>query len=246
MEKFNTDGIVIKTGATGESDLIVWILTRTRGIIRAFAKGARGVKSRLHSGSSLFSYCIFEFYEKNGVYHVTDADVQNIFFALREDIVRMSLGQYFCEILLKTIAESEPDESYLRLMLNSLYFLSENKKPALQVKAVFELRIAVLAGYAPPIHSCAECGEYQTDPMYFNCMTGELFCSSCGDSREVPAVSAAVIAAMRHIVFSPFDKIFAFQIHSDLLRILSLLTEKYLQNCLQQTFRLLDYVHAVI
>ena len=55
MEKFNTDGIVIKTSVTGESDMIVFVLTRTRGIIRAFAKGARGMKNKLHAGSSLFA-----------------------------------------------------------------------------------------------------------------------------------------------------------------------------------------------
>ena len=41
MEKINTDGVVIKTSVTGESDLILFILTRSRGLIRAFAKGAR-------------------------------------------------------------------------------------------------------------------------------------------------------------------------------------------------------------
>ena len=246
MEKFNTDGIVIKTSATGESDLIVWVLTRTRGVIRAFSKGARGMKNKLHSGSSLFSYCNFGFYEKNGVYHVTEADVKDIFFALREDIVKMSLAQYFCEILLKSLPEEQSEEEYLRLMLNSLYCLCENKKPVLQVKAVFELRTAVLSGYAPPIHACAVCGAYQTVPMYFNCMTGELLCASCGNSREVPAVPFAVIAAMRHIVFSPFDKIYSFQLNESLLKPLSLLTEKYLQNCFQYPFHLLQYFYAVL
>ena len=42
MEKFTVDGIVIKSSVTGEADRIVWVLTRNRGIIRAFAKGARG------------------------------------------------------------------------------------------------------------------------------------------------------------------------------------------------------------
>ena len=67
MEKFNIEGIVIKTSVTGESDKILWILTRNRGIIRAFAKGARGTKSRLHSGASLFAFCDFAVYEKNDV-----------------------------------------------------------------------------------------------------------------------------------------------------------------------------------
>ncbi len=64
MEKFTVDGLVIRVSATGESDRIVWVLTRSRGLIRAFAKGARGTKSKLHGGTSLFTYCDFSFYEK--------------------------------------------------------------------------------------------------------------------------------------------------------------------------------------
>ena len=241
MQKFNTDGIVIKTKVTGESDLIVFVLTRTKGIVRAFAKGARGMKNKLHAGCSLFSYCEFSFTEKNDTYHINEADVKEIFFTLRTDMVKMTLAQYFCEVLLKTVPEVESEEEYLRLMLNALYVLCEDKKPVLQVKAVFELQIAVISGYAPPVHACAECGAFQTDIMYFNCMTGDLFCSKCGRHAEAPDVPFAVIAAMRHVVYSPFEKMFSFQLNDSLLRPLTSLTEKYLQNCFQQKFRLLDF-----
>ena len=241
MEKFETDGIVIKTKVTGESDLIVFVLTRNKGIIRAFAKGARGMKSRLHAGSSLFAYCNFTVTEKNEVYHINEADVKEIFFALRSDIARMTLAQYFCEVLLKTVPEGASEEEFLRLTLNALYLLCENKKPLLQIKAVFELQIAVLSGYEPPLHACAECGAFQTDTMFFNCLTGDLFCEKCGRHAEAPAVPLAVISAMRHVVYSPFEKVFSFQINDALLKPLTSLTERYLQNCFQQKFRLLSF-----
>ena len=230
MEKFDTDGIVIKTKVTGEADLIVFVLTRSRGIIRAFAKGARGMKSKLHAGSSLFSYCNFSITEKNDVFHLNEADVKEIFFPLRGDMEKMALAQYFCEVLLKTVPEGESEEEFLRLMLNALFMLCENKRPVLQIKAVFELQIAVRSGYAPPLHACAQCGEFQTDIMYFNCLTGDLFCAKCGRYADAPEAPFPVIAAMRHIVYSPFEKVFAFQLNEDLLRRLTSLTEKYLQN----------------
>ena len=211
MEKFETDGIVIKTKVTGESDLIVFLLTRSKGIVRAFAKGARGMKSKLHAGSSLFAYCNFSVTEKNEVCHINEAEVKEIFFPLRTDMRKMALAQYFCEVLLKTVPEGDSEEEYLRLMLNALYLLCEDKKPVLQIKAVFELQTAVISGYAPPLHACAECGEFQTDIMFFNCLTGDLFCENCGKHAHAPAVPFSVIEAMRHIVYSPFEKVFAFQ-----------------------------------
>ena len=59
MEKFNADGLVIRVQATGETTRIVWVLTAEHGVIRAFAKGARGAKSKLQSATSLFAYCRF-------------------------------------------------------------------------------------------------------------------------------------------------------------------------------------------
>ncbi len=241
MEKFETDGIVIKTKVTGESDLIVFVLTRSKGILRAFAKGARGMKSKLHAGSSLFAYCNFAVTEKNEICHINEAEVKEIFFPLRTDMRKMALAQYFCEVLLKTVPEGDSEEEYLRLMLNALYLLCEDKKPVLQIKAVFELQTAVISGYAPPLHACAECGEFQTDIMFFNCLTGDLFCETCGKHAQAPAVPFAVIAAMRHIVYSPFEKAFSFQLKEELLRTLTALTEKYLQNCFQIRFRLLEF-----
>ncbi len=241
MEKFDADGIVIKTKVTGESDLIVFVLTRSRGILRAFAKGARGMKSKLHAGCSLFSYCNFSFTEKNEVYHINEADVKELFFSLREDMPKMTLAQYFCEVLLKTVPEGESEEEYLRLTLNALYLLCGDRRPILLIKAVFELQIAVLSGYAPPIHACAECGAFETDIMYFNCLTGDLLCKNCGRRGDAPDVPLAVVAAMRHIVFSPFEKVFSFQLNSELLRPLTLLTETYLQNVFQVKFRLLEF-----
>ncbi|MCH5199048.1 MAG: DNA repair protein RecO [Oscillospiraceae bacterium] len=245
MEKFTVDGIVIKTSVTGESDIIVFVLTRSRGIIRAFAKGARGTKSRLHAGCSLFAYCSFSFYEKNGVYNVTEAEIKEIFFELRSDMARLALAQYFCEILLKTLEEGETDSEYLRLTLGALYYLCAGKKDILLIKSVFEMRIASVSGYAPPVHACAECGEFSSENMMFNCLTGELFCESCGDPAILPSVPFSVIAAIRHIVFSEPEKVFAFTLKEELTPVLSRLTEKYLQNCFQQKFNLLEFFRTV-
>ena len=244
MEKINTDGVVIKTSVTGESDLILFILTRSRGLIRAFAKGARVMKSRLHAGSSLFAYCDFTVSEKNDVFHVSECSVREVFFGLRSDIAKLTLAQYFCEILLKTLPDAETDDEYLNLLLRALHYLNKDSRPPLQVKAVFELRMATVSGYAPPVHACARCGAFQTDPMYFDCRTGDLYCSACGRHADAPYVPFAVIAAMRHIVFSPSDKAFAFRLNEELLRPLTVLTEKYLQNCLQQHFRLTELFWA--
>ena len=242
MEKFTVDGLVIRVSVTGESDRIVWVLTRSRGLIRAFAKGARGTKSKLHGGTSLFSYCDFSFYEKNNVYHITEAAVKEVFFAFRDSFEKVTVAQYFCEILLHNVPESTDEDFYLRLTLNSLHFLCGDRKPWQLVKSVFELRFACEAGYMPSLVACTNCGEYETDRMYFDCREGLLYCARCGEGRNIPRVPLSVISAMRHIVYSPFERCFAFDLVPECLPILSRLTQVYLANSLQQTFKTLAYL----
>ena len=242
MEKFVDDGIVIKTSPTGESDLVVWILTRTRGIIRAFAKGARGTKNRLHGAASLFAYCSFSITEKNNVFHVNEAEIKEIFFDLRGSLEKLTVAQYLCEVMLKTVPDDNGDEIFLRIILNSLYFLCKSEKPWQQIKAVFELRMASETGYMPSLVACDDCGEYLSDIMYFDVGEGKLYCTECGKYKNLPDIPAAVVAAMRHIVFSPFEKMFAFELTAELYPVLCRMTERYLSSCTRQTFRTLEYL----
>lgn len=240
MEKFETDGVVLKASVTGESDRIVHVLTRSRGVIRAFAKGARGTKSRLHAGTVPFAYGSFAFTEKNGVYNINELQLKEVFYPLRLSLPKLTLAEYFCEILLKSVTGDESDPAILRLFLNSLHLICADKKPLLQVKAVFELRLAVLSGYAPALVACGVCGAFETDFMYFDPASGRLFCAVCGKDRGVRAVPLSVISALRHIVFSEFGSMFGFTLDEALLPALNSLTETYLAHCFACRFRLLE------
>ena len=113
------------------------------------------------------------------------------------------------------------------------------------LKSLFELRLASLIGYMPSLIACAECGEFETDPMYFNEMTGELFCCNCKGSGA-KYYPLEVISAMRHAVFSEFDKMFSLQIGSDNITHFAYASEKYLTSVLKRKFRTLDFYKAMI
>jgi DNA repair protein RecO (recombination protein O) len=245
MERFSVDGIVIKTSVTGESDAILHILTRERGLIRAFAKGARSAKSKLHSASSQFCYGTWTFFENKGVYTVSEASITEVFFALRNDLTRLSLAQYFCEVSLKCIGENIDSAEYLRLILNCLSFLCSGKKPDMLIKVVFELRFACISGYAPNLVACDECGKFESPVMYFDCLNGNLYCDSCGKDRACPTLSFSAVTVMRHIVFSEFRNIFSFTADDETLKAVSKLTALYLKNCTQQNFKTLQYLLSI-
>lgn len=240
----NTDGVVIREKGTGESDRSLRILTRDYGVLHAFARGAKSVKSHKQSGTQLFAYSKLSITRSKDAYVVTEAQPLEVFFNLRSDIERLSLAQYFCELTGELAPQELPAEEYLSLLLNALYLLTGGKRPQPFLKAVMELRLMSISGYMPDLVACTQCGQYIDDEMYFDYRNGCLYCSHCGQSGQ--RLTPGVLAAMRHICFADSKKVFSFTLSDDGLRKLSVITEGYMHTHLNHSFKTLGFYKSVL
>ena len=238
-----TDGLVIREKGTGESDRFVTLLTREYGVLHAFARGAKSLKSEKQSGTQLFAYADFTVSRGKDAFVVTEARPREVFYKLRENVEHLSLAQYFCELSGLLAPEETPAEEYLRLLLNALYLLSAGKRPQPFLKAVMELRLMSISGYMPDLTGCAACGTYTDDEMFFDRREGCLYCSGCAESGE--PLTVGVLAAMRHICYSETDKVFSFTLSDDGLRKLANLTQGYMHTHLNHTFKTLQFYHQI-
>ena len=66
--RFTTDALVIKEMSVGESDRLVTLFTRDYGLIRAFAAGAKSVRSKKGAATSLLTYGSFTLLRKKDTY----------------------------------------------------------------------------------------------------------------------------------------------------------------------------------
>ena len=205
---FTTDGIVLRASPAGESDLLVVLLTGDRGVVSAFAKSARRPKNKLHAGSCVFSYGSFTFFEGSSALKMTECEPLENFFDLRNDITSLAAAQYLCELTSRLAPKETPAREILRLLLNTLHFMTKPERNPLILKSVFELRFASLSGYMPDLVACAECGEFETDPMYFDFDSGLLYCKSCR-KNGANELSLKTVDAMRHICYAPMNRLFS-------------------------------------
>ena len=242
--KIQTPGLIIKETNIGENDKLLVILTKEHGIIRAFADGVRRMKSKNSAATSLLCYADFTLYHNKDTYKVSDSVPIELFFDLRYNLEELALAQYFCEMALKlTPEEFEPTE-ILRLLLNSLHFLTNKSKPVNIVKAVTELKLISLAGFMPNLAGCASCGE--AIAYRFSYSEGCLFCLECEtEAKDTTVLSPTVLAAMRHIIYSDFSKIYSFEIPEKDAEILSLVTEKFVSVQSEYKFKTLDFYKSV-
>lgn len=237
-----TDGIVLREQTTGEQDKLITVLTRQMGVIKAFVNGGRSPKNKNASSTGLLCYSDFTFSKtKKDVYIVRESTPRQVFFKLRENIVSLSLAQYFAEITYELSPREEKADEFLSLILNALYLLSERKKEDILIKSVTELRLLCLAGYMPNVVSCGGCGVYENERMYISTFTGELFCENCKGNERVHCINMGVLSAMRHICLSEDGKVFSFSLSKDGLTALSDLTEKYLRSVTAKKYKTLDF-----
>lgn len=238
--KTATKGLVIREQTTGESDRLVTLLTADYGLVRAFVRRAKLVKSRAAGATSLFAYGEFSLYRTKDAFVVDDARPIEMFFGLRKDIERLALAQYFAQLAFEMGAEEQPCEELLRLTLNSLHLLCRESKELSHIKAVFELRAVCLGGYMPSVLACASCGTYETDMMYFDTAEGRIYCENCPHPGAVPAPKN-VIKAVRFICLTAPEKIFGFSLSSENLSILAQITEKYTLSIVQRKLSALEF-----
>lgn len=245
--RIETDGLVIREQTVGESDRLVTLLTRSAGLIRGFARQAKTIRSAKASGTSLLCYSQFSIYRGRERVLIDDARPKESFFGLREDISRLALAQYFCELAGALAPEESPAEEYLRLMLNALYFLSKNARPPLLLKTVVEMRMMSFAGYMPDLLYCQGCGCYEADTMLFLPRSGNLLCAGCAGSltEEAIPLQRGMLTALRHSIYADFDKLFSFQLSPEGLGQIAKASERYVIHTLQRGFSTLDFYHQM-
>ena len=177
-----------------------------------------------------------------------DSESIRVFFGIREDVEKLSLAAYFSQLCRELVPEGECSPLYLRLFLNSLHLLEKGKRSPLFLKPMFELRMLTMSGYMPDLVACHSCGQYQEGPVWFSPVQGEIDCLNCAPSPGPGWVRlpAGVLAAMRHIVYSEFEKLFQFTLSPKGLVTLEEVSEQYLKAQLDRTFPALDFLQPFL
>ena len=182
---YKDEAVVLRTMRLGEADRIVTLVGRNNGKIRAVVKGVRRTKSRFGGRLEPFSYVSLVLWKgKSDLHTVTQAEVLESFRTVKEDLDLLSLGSVMLEACDRVIQESEGSSRVLQLLVDSLYRLSGDRSPL--VLAGFLLQLSSIAGFAPSMDRCAECGS---PASWFSPGQGGAVCPGCRtfDAEEVGA-----------------------------------------------------------
>src|SRR5271157_3672479 len=123
-----TYGIVLKSSVFGEADLIVTYLTPHYGLLKAFAKSPRKVKSRFGSSLEPLTYARISFFgkEEASLPRLTQSDIIRPFHSLRGDFNRLLNVSEILELCLNFLPEREPAPEIFKLLLHMMTTLESH------------------------------------------------------------------------------------------------------------------------
>jgi DNA repair protein RecO (recombination protein O) len=125
-------------------------LTKERGKISAFARGARKPGSKFGGNTLPFCFGTYHLYEGRSSYVMVDAEVKNYFEALRKDYIGACYGAYFAEVADYYTRENNDESEMLKLLYQSLRALTATSLPDPLVRCIFELKTLAANGELPP------------------------------------------------------------------------------------------------
>ena len=139
MEQITLTGMVLLTTPIGEYDKRVVLLTKERGKIAAFARGARRPNNPLSGATEPFSFGSFSLYEGRTSYTMVSASISNYFAELRMDVEGACYGFYFMDIANYYAREANDETELLKLLFQTLRALTKKSIPDRLILYIYEL-----------------------------------------------------------------------------------------------------------
>lgn len=189
MNNFVTDAINLKSYNLSESDKIVVMYSKDKGLIKGVAKGVKKPKSKLGARMDLLVANKLMLYKGKSLDRICQADVLNTFNKTRRDMDKIFYSMYVSEVVNNFGIEDDPcsKETY-ELLYKTLEYISESKDKTEMLLAClkFQLKMMQISGFGIELDTCLCCREPICDNnMYFSSNMGGVICSHCNETYGI-------------------------------------------------------------
>lgn len=194
MPTYNLTAIIVGGFPIGESDKVVSMFSRERGLVRAVAKGAKKPGTKMSGKSEALCANKLLIATGRSLDIITQAESISMFRNLRADLVRLTYSLYYAE-LTQAFGEGLEEESELfyQVLFNSLHMQEAAVSDARLLSLEFAMFLLRQLGVSPELQVCVKCRRPLTDyniaVFYFE--LGGIGCDKCGRSSSSPGARVA-------------------------------------------------------
>ena len=242
---YKTEAIVLKHFPFGEADYVLTLYTPNGGKLRAVAKGARRVKSKLGGHLEPLMRTSFLIARGQNLDTVNQAEVLEGFRSVREDLHRVSQALYIVELVDAITPDEQPNYPTYRVLLDVLRSLGGDASPSLL--PFFQLRLLGHAGFMPELYQCVECGSTLAPKLHrFTPDRGGTLCDSCRPPNvSVLPLSLDTLKVLRFLQREEYVSVERLHLEPETLVELERLLEALLRHVLDREVKASRFLNQV-
>lgn len=246
MNQITVTGMVLAVTPVGEYDRRVVILTKERGKIAVFARGARKPNSAFVGVTAPFSFGEFHVYEGRTSYTLMSASISSYFSELRQDMEGAYYGFYFLDLANYYAREANDETEILKLLYQTLRALISPKLLNRLVRCVYELKCISINGEGPRVFDCVRCGDREREKL-FSVRKGGIVCVECaGEVPDAVRILPSTLYTLQYIVSSRIEKLYNFAVSEEVLCELEKLAEEYREVYIDKHFKSLEILEMIV
>ncbi len=219
-EQITLTGMVLSASPSGEYDKRIVLLTKERGKVTAFARGARRPKTSLAAATNLFCFGTYYAYEGKTAYTVVKADIKNYFLDISRDYDAACYGSYFLETTEYFTSENADAELLLKILYASLLALIAGKIEKPLIRLIYELRLLYYNGTYPELFHCVSCGKKE-DLCAYDPVNRGILCRSCAEKKGGRQLSPSAVYTLQYILASSPERLFSFRVTPEVMEQIS-------------------------
>ena len=241
-------GGVISAMPIGEYDKRIVLLTRERGKISAFAKGARRPNSPFLAAADPFVFGTFTLFEGRSSYNLNQVSVSHHFVELAAMQPGVYYGYYFLELADYFGREGTDEREMMNLLYVTVRALLNPKMDNRLIRCIYELRTMTEQGLCPELFQCALCAreaipEGQT---FFSQELHGILCAKCASGQKGNLrISPSALYTMRFIATAPMGKLYTFTVKDEVLLELEHIIHRYTAANTDKRFRSLQILEVM-
>ncbi|MBI4398240.1 MAG: DNA repair protein RecO, partial [Candidatus Omnitrophica bacterium] len=193
-----SEAIVLKKMDFRDSSLIVTLLARDFGKIKAVVKGVRKEGSGELVHFEVLNHLQIVIYEKakSELHLMSESSVENPMLSLRNDFEAFLFGCYLADVI---DAFYDLHEVVPKIFDSFLETLTQMKPPAVKYRALcFQLAVLEERGLYPGISVCVRCHSSETGCWFWSAPQGGILCEVCGKKEsKAQAMSSELVLFLR-------------------------------------------------
>ncbi|HEY1074513.1 MAG TPA: DNA repair protein RecO [Patescibacteria group bacterium] len=236
MQTVKDRAIILRRVPFGEADLMLTLYSEKNGKVRAIAKGARRITSKLLGYTELFTLVSCQLNFKTSIPIVSQMSHEQIFDGVAEDPTLYERLHILAELVDKGCQEQEANMPLYRCLQEGIEQLVVSDHRLVLPSLI--LQVSRLLGFEPQLQLCAHCGTPLAEDqrlVWSEAHGGIVSCSVGAAAGQVLSIDD--IKVMRYLAKTPVSQVEKLRINSDMSARVESLLLRHVQYSLDQDFR---------